>query len=345
MIIDRAFDVVSCTLKEGVEKSMTGALLRIAAALLMALVCASGGRADESDWPQTLVIGTASPGGTYYAYGEGLAQLLSRKLGLSVITRPTEGPTENLKLLEADEIQLAFVTLGIAQQGWNGTGDWSNGQQLRAARALFPMYDTPFHFIVMSDSEIRSIADLSGKRVGIGPQGGTGGIYTPLVLKALKMDASFASGSWTDLAARFSTRQLEALIVLGGVPVPEIAELEKKGNIRYLTLTPNQVVALRLALPELASSLVAAGTYPSLRRHYRTVGMYNFAVARSNLPNDLAYAILEAVFNHHEEMMDIHPAAAETVPSNFTRNTILPFHDGAARWYNNKATVGVSLAD
>jgi uncharacterized protein len=41
-------------------------------------------------------------------------------------------------------------------------------------------------------------------------------------------------------------------------------------------------------------------------------------------------------------MMDIHPAAAETVPANFTRNTLLPFHDGAARWYNNKATVGAS---
>src|SRR4029077_7159964 len=129
------------------EESMTGALLRIAAALVVALVCASGGRADESDWPQTLVSGTSSRGGTYHAYGEGLAQLLSRKLGLSVITRPTEGPTENLKLLEADEIQLAFVTLGIAQQGWNGAGEWTNGKQLRAARALFPMYDTPFHFI------------------------------------------------------------------------------------------------------------------------------------------------------------------------------------------------------
>jgi uncharacterized protein len=345
MILDRAIDVVTHTLEKAWRKGMTGAMHRIAALLLLALVFPTASRADESEWPQTLVIGTASPGGTYYAYGEGLAQLLSRKLGLSVITRPTEGPTENLRLLEADEIHLAFVTLGIAQQGWNGTGEWTSGKQLRSARALFPMYDTPFHFIVMADSEIRSVADLAGKRLGIGPQGGTGGIYTPLVLKALKIEATFASGSWTDLAAQFSARQLEALIVLGGVPVPEVTELEKKGNIRYLTLAPNQVVALRLALPELASSLVAAGTYPSLRRHYRTVGMYNFAIARANLPNDLAYAILDAVFTHREEMMEIHPAAAETVPSNFTRNTILPFHDGAARWYNNKAVVGVSLAD
>ena len=116
--------------------------------------------------------------------------------------------------------------------------------------------------------------------MGIGPQGGTGGVYTPLVFNALKTTASFVTGSWTDLAARLSARKLDALVVVAGVPVPEVTELERKGNIRYLTLTPNQTVAIRLALPEIAPSIIAAGTYPSLRRNYQTVGMYNFAVAR-----------------------------------------------------------------
>jgi uncharacterized protein len=44
-------------------------------------------------------------------------------------------------------------------------------------------------------------------------------------------------------------------------------------------------------------------------------------------------------------MMQIHPAAAETVPANFTRNTILPFHVGAARWYNNNAVAGSLRGD
>ena len=35
----------------------------------------------------------------------------------------------------------------------------------------------------------------------------------------------------------------------------------------------------------------------------------------------------------------------ETAPANFTRNTVLPFHDGAARWYRNKSTSGVVLGD
>src|SRR3954452_9168773 len=77
--------------------------------------------AAEPHWPQSLTIGTASPGGTYYAYGEGLARILTRELGILVAMRPTEGPSENILLLENGEIQLAFVTQGVALQAWNGT--------------------------------------------------------------------------------------------------------------------------------------------------------------------------------------------------------------------------------
>ena len=260
-------------------------------------------------------------------------------------TRQTDGPAENIALLEAGEIELAFVTLGVAQQAWTGSGEWTTGRQLRAMRAMFPMYDTPFHFIVPADSSALSVMDLAGKRVGIGPRGGTGSLYTPLILRTLKTEATFNMASWAELAALFSARGLDALVAVGGVPLPEVSDLEKKGSLRSLVLTPSQIVALRLALPELAPSLIAAGSYPSMRRHYQTVGLYNFAVAHNRLPDDLVYAILDAVFTHHDEMLQVHAAAAETVPANFTRNGILPFHAGAARWYNNKAVAGVVRGD
>ena len=97
--------------------------------------------------------------------------------------------------------------------------------------------------------------------------------------------------------------------------------------------------------PEMTSSFIAAGTYPSLRRDYQTLGIYNFAVARPDLPESLAYAIVQAVFTNYDEMIQIHPTAAETVAANFTRNTILPFHAGAARWYNNNAVAGSLRGD
>src|SRR5262245_56462227 len=188
---------------------MKQTLLRIALILIAVLAAPGLGQSREAHWPERLSIGTASPGGTYAQYGEGLARLLTRKLGLAVAARETEGPVENLKLIETGEIQLAFVTLGIAQQGWSGSGDWTGGKQFRAARALFPMYDTPFQFIVLPGSAIQSVAELDGKQVGIGPQGGTGGIYAPLLFKALKVSPHYATGSWRDLAAQLSERKLD----------------------------------------------------------------------------------------------------------------------------------------
>src|SRR5829696_9977772 len=151
-------------------------MLRLAAKLAADIFVVVGiplpASAVEPHWPPSLTIGTASPGGTYYAYGEGLARILTRALNLPVTARATEGPGQNILLLETGEIQIGFVTLGVALQGWNGSAPWTGGKQLRTMRALFPMYDTPFQFMVREESGIRSVGELKGKRIGVGPQGG-----------------------------------------------------------------------------------------------------------------------------------------------------------------------------
>jgi uncharacterized protein len=309
------------------------------------LASASPSLSGEPHWPSSLTIGTASAGGTYYAYGEGLAQVLTRELGIPVVMRPTEGPAQNILLLESGEVQLGFVTQGVALQAWNGAATWTGGKPLRAMRALFPMFDTPFQFMALHDSGIQSIADFAGKRVGVGPQGGTGGAYIPEFFKALNIEATLTHGDWADLAEQLLDRKIDGLAVAAGVPFPSFADIERKAKVRYLPLTQKEILDLRLALPELGASVVASGSYPSLRRHYPTVGLYNFAVAHRDLPDDLIYAIVDAVFANHERMIEAHPAAAETVPANFTRNNFMPLHGGAGRWYHNKGTSGVIRGD
>jgi hypothetical protein len=320
---------------------------RLSAAVVAAVLAwwAAPARAAEPNWPDTLTLATASPGGTYHVYGAGLARMLTRVLGVPVATRATEGPSQNILLIEAGEAQLGFVTMGVALQAWNGTGDWTNGRRYRAARAMFPMYDTPFQFVVRPDSPVRSLADLAGKRVGVGPHGGTAGTYVPAFFRTLKIEAALAHGTWEELAAQVEARSLDGLAAAAGVPFPAVAALDAKRLVRSVPLTPEQIVALRLAMPELTASVIPPGTYPSLNQGYATVGLYNFAVAREDLPADLVYRIVDAVFGRHEEMLEIHPAAAATVPSNFGRNGFLPYHAGAVRYYGNKLPSDVLPAD
>jgi len=109
------------------------------ASVLAMLALTSSADAQESG--RTIIIGTASPGGPYLAYGQGVARILSRELKREFAAQATQGPAQNIVLLERQEVTLAFITMGVGLQGWNGS-DWAKGTKYRSLRVLFPMYDT-----------------------------------------------------------------------------------------------------------------------------------------------------------------------------------------------------------
>ena len=302
-------------------------------AAVAALACPAPALSGSPNWPDHIAIGTASPGGTYHVYGEGLAKILTRVLDLPVTRETTEGPVQNIELLESGQAKLGFVTVGIALAAWNATGVWAGKSPARGMRAVFPMYDTPLQLLVRQDSGIGAVAQMSGRRVGVGPHGGTAATYFPQSFNVLKVPVTFTYGEWADLATQMHQGALDVLAVAAGVPFPSFMELEARSQVRYLSFDADQIAALRLAMPELTPSRIPAGTYPSLLRHYQTLGLYNFAVAHADLPDDLVYNVVRAVFEHHEEMMEAHPAAAATVPANLDRNSFLPLHPGAIRYY------------
>src|SRR5262245_57700356 len=152
---------------------------------------------------KSVTLGTASTGGTYFVYGGVLASLLTNKgIGLTVSTQQTQGPNQNIVLLSDKKVELGMTTMGVAFHAWEGTPDgWTKGKKYQEIRALFPMYDTPFHFVALSKSGLKSVADLKGKTVGVGPRAGTCGTYFPLMFKSLKINTTIQYGQASDMAS------------------------------------------------------------------------------------------------------------------------------------------------
>lgn len=310
---------------------------RLLGACLLSGIVASGAAAQErSKWPKALTLGTASVGGTYYIYGGVLAQLLTEKVGVNVSTQQTQGPNQNLILANSGKIELGMTTMGVALHGWNGTG-WAKGKQYRDVRALFPMYDTPFHFVASERSGIKSVADLAGKRVGVGPRAGTPGTYFPLMFDALGVEnVTIRNGGASDMASQLQDGLIDVFAFAAGVPISAYSELEAKGGVRFFTFTDKEIETLLKKIPELSPSVIPKGTYRTQTEDHRTVGLYNFGIAQKDLPDDLVYEIVKAVLENNKEMVQGHSAAKETVPQNASKNTFLPFHPGALRYYKEK---------
>lgn len=287
-------------------------------------------------WPKTLTLGTASVGGTYFVYGQVWASLVNEKLGTTISTQQTQGPNQNIILTDARQVDFGMTTMGIALMAWNGTGDWTKGKKYTNIRAMFPMYDTPFHFIALDKSGIKSVKDLAGRKSGIGPRAGTCGTYFPMMFKILGVDTTIRNGQGSDMAAGLQDGLLDAFPFCAGVPIAAYSELETTNKVRFFTFTDDEIKKLKAALPELSDSVIPKGTYKQLNEDHKTVGVYNFAMAHKDVPEDLVYSIMKTVLENNALMVKGHASAKETLPENWNRNTFLPFHPGAVRYLKEK---------
>ncbi len=312
------------------------------AACLLAIGTSTSVPAADPSWPKSLTLGTASPGGVFYVYGEALAPILTEKLGITVNPLPTQGSIHNVKLIDSGGAQLGLISMGVGLEGWNGAGDWTKGQKFRQMRALLPMYNTPFQPVVLRRSGITTFAQLDKKRLGIGPRAGGSGTYIPAIVKVLGISADFNNGSHDLMAAELLAGRYDAYLSMAGAPTPAVQKVEAKEPITFVSLSPEQIEAVRKAMPELSTSKIVAGTYRSLDDDYVTVGVYNFVIGRADLPDDLVYQLVKAAFENQPRLVKANPAASETLPQNADKNTFLPFHPGAVRYYRE---IGIKIPD
>ncbi|MBX3454065.1 TAXI family TRAP transporter solute-binding subunit [Ferrovibrio sp.] len=304
------------------------------AAVGMAVVAGFSGTVSAQ--PKSLTLGTASVGGTYFIYGGVVATLLTDTIGINVSTQQTQGPNQNIILVDDNKIELGMTTMGIALQAWTGTGDWTKGKKYSNVRALFPMYDTPFHFVTTEKTGIKSVAEMAGKTLGAGPKAGTPGTYFPLMFDALGIKATWRFGGASDMQNQLADGLLDVFAFAAGLPIAAFSEIEAQRPVRYITYSDAQLDMLKKAMPELSDSVIPKGTYKNLAEDHKTVGVYNFGIAHKDLPEDVAYKIVKSVLENNDRMVKGHSAAKETIAANASRNGFLPFHPGAVKYYKEK---------
>ncbi|MEQ5803344.1 TAXI family TRAP transporter solute-binding subunit [Halomonas sp. H10-9-1] len=297
------------------------------------LVAASASAQDRSDWPDNFTVGTASQGGTYFVYGSGWANLLADELGLSGGGEVTGGPNQNLALVHTGELALGLTTMGPAAEALAGESPLAPGIPMDNVCALFPMYETPFSITALSDSGITSIADIpDGASIGFGPAASTSDTYFPAILEELGVNFDRRNGGWNDLGGQLQDGLIDVIAFAAGIPIPAVSQLEVQTDINIVEFTEEEQAKVLEAFP-VSPFMIPASTYQTLEEDARAVSMWNFTIAGCDLPEDFVYEITKLSMENNDKMLDVHRSAATSIPENIQYNTVLPFHPGATRWY------------
>ncbi|MBO9464231.1 TAXI family TRAP transporter solute-binding subunit [Tropicibacter sp. R15_0] len=308
---------------------------KIAAATMCLALAAPAMAQDRDGWPDSITIGTGSQGGTYFGYGSGFGAMITEALGINAGAEITGGPVQNVTLVETGEHQLGFVTLGPADEARKGESPLMPGVPHEKVRALFPMYQTPLQAAVLASSDITGFQDMAGKRVGVGPAGGTSATYwTRFFENADGYDGvkvSNAGGS--DTAGQLKDGLIDAFVYAAGLPTGAYAQLAVENDVRFISMDEETLGKMMTIVPAMAPFTIPANTYEDQPDALQTVSLWNFAITNESLPESLAYEITKLAMTNHDRMVTNHAAAKETLAENVLKNQVIPFHPGAVKWF------------
>ncbi|MCW5604596.1 MAG: TAXI family TRAP transporter solute-binding subunit [Burkholderiales bacterium] len=251
-----------------------------------------------------VMLGTATPGGGFPAYGDPYAAALSEtEPTLSVQTRNTKGSTENVPLLEQEKLDLGLATGEVTYEAITGIGRPPT-DRLRIINAT---YSQAGMFMVRADSPYRSIADLKDKPViwGVASSGF-------VVLARYVMD-----GLGLDIKKDFEAILLEkagdgppmvidgraAAMWGGGVGWPPFTAIAKNpAGARFIAPSADEIGQIQAKHAFLKETVMPAGSYPGQNEPIHSVGSWPFVLARASLPDDVAYRLARALHRGGEAL-------------------------------------------
>lgn len=305
---------------------------------------------------QQVIIGTGGTGGVYFFYGTQIAQIIGANTDLNATAIQTAASVDN-NLLLRDKTNpkrgLYYCETSLpdtTQVAYDGTHEKFKDNPA-PARILFQMYPNVLQIVTTEDSGIKNLSDLTGKRVSTGaPSSGTE--YTTLNLLDVANVETGSFSKWARLGASESAEELsngtlDAYFWSGGIPTGSITELattlKRKGKkIALVSLNPegDAVQAFEKEFPGQSSPITIDADVYGTDGDIQSLGFWNQFACPESLPEDAAYAITKAVFEHVDELAKSVSAARDTTIENNIKaidNSGVPFHEGAIRYFKEAA--------
>ncbi|MCM2577175.1 TAXI family TRAP transporter solute-binding subunit [Streptomyces meridianus] len=305
------------------------------AGLVLPLAGAAGCSArDTGAFPRTsLTIATGNHGGVFARYGAALSTVIEHRLrGVTATARTTDASVENVRLVSGGRCDLGFSLGDTATDAVSGSGAFGRPLDLVA---LARLYDSFVHLVVRADSPVRSVADLRGRRVGVGARGSGTRVVSERVLRHSGLataDIDVSSGSLESCTEALREGRLAAFFFVSGFPGQAVLALSRQVPIRLIGLREVTGALIDAYGSEYVAAPIPASTY-GLASAVDTVSVRNYLVAGRGMPDRLAYAVTRLVFEARAEIRRLAPGVRQPSIGAAVFTSPLDLHPGAVRWF------------
>lgn len=315
-------------------------LTKIFAAGAILALTAGAGTAQEQRY---ISIGTGGVTGVYYPTGGAICRLVNKtykETGIRCSAESTGGSIYNINTIRSGELDF-----GIAQSDWqyhayNGTSKFAEKGPFKELRAVFSVHPEPVTIIARDDSGIQNITDLKGKRVNIGnPGSGTLGTWE-VIEKTMgwkRSDLALAAQmKSSETGAALCDNKIDAYFWLVGHPSALTQETLASCPSHLVNAWSPEIEKLVNDTPYYRKAVIPAGMYNN-KEDIVTFGVGATFVTRADVPEDVVYTVVKAVFENFDQFKKLHPAFANLDPQQMIKDSLsAPLHPGAIKYYKEK---------
>ena len=247
----------------------------------------------------------------------------------------TRGGEENLRLLRSGKVSLALAQADAALEAYEGKGNFAQDGPHATLRAVGSLYPEPVHVLVRADSQLRSIADLKGRRVAIGLEGSASRTTVLRVLQAHGLgmkDIVPVELSMGDALIGVRNRGVDAVIQVIGVPADSVRDALAQVPLRLLPLSERAVATLVAAKAGYFSFSIAPGTYANQGQAVRTVATAALLLTGGDLSEAEVATITRFVFGKGQDFTARGSAqGAQVSAANARTGLPIPLHIAAGK--------------
>ena len=291
--------------------------------------------------PTPVTLATGTPGGVYHPVGNSICRmfnLASEHQAVPCVGVSSDGSVANIRRIENGKSTFGLSQTDVAYAAFHGEGPFAAAGPDPKLRMLIALYPEAFTVVARAESNIRNFQDLRGKRVGLG-KSGAGYTFT--------RDIVLGSYGWTiqDLERvpelgpaeqnqALCSNKVDAIIFQAGHPNGLTQEATTGCRARLVRVASPPIDRLLAAHPYYVASVIPGGMYAGNPDDVPTIGTLAVLVTSSDQSDELAYAVVKAVFENFADFRRLHPALAklkieDMVPS----QAVMPIHLGALRYY------------
>jgi hypothetical protein len=278
------------------KKRFLPILLCVSLVLMLSVTIVPGAAAKK------LIIFAGGPaGGTFQIVGQAIATYKPVKaLNYNIKVQSSGGSTENLRKVNSGKAHFGTVYSGHVFAGREGLMV-NDSRKYTNVMAVSYLYEAPAQLVVLKGAGIKSVKDLVGKRVAVGPAGSGAFSYCEMFFTHLGVWDKIERNaiSYNAGADALSNNQVEALWLFTAYPSSAVIQAATMNSIAMVDLDAD---AKKYGFYDKYKNFqpftipTSDGRYRGITEDVNSWRDTTLLVANTKTPDDLVFDMLKAIY-------------------------------------------------